>query len=297
MKFIVSADDYGISKEITDQILESFDGGGLSSVSIVANGQAFDHAIDEYKKRSGLRLSIHLNLSEGVPVLSGEEIPLLINKHNEFRYSFLSLWSKYLLSSAKNRQSLKLQVQAELRAQINKVREKAANAAIHVDGHQHIHLVPFIFDALLELQHEFDFSYMRLLREPAILGNDWKRSVRGYCGINFVKHILLNILTARAKAILAKTKIRSCDYFIGVLFSGDMSEDVVRAALTRISRMDRGALVEILFHPFQAGETEEEIWKNRKDLMRYYRSPKRQVERQTIKSASFRNIIGSGSGI
>lgn len=291
MKFIVSADDYGISKEITDQILESFDGGALSSVSILANGQAFDHAMDEYKKRPDLRLSIHLNLSEGASLLSSKEIPLLVNKNNEFCHSFLSLWFKYLLSNAQDRQLLRLQVQQELRAQINKVREIVPHAAINVDGHRHIHLVPFVFDALLGLRHEFGLSYIRLLREPAILGNDWKRSVQGYGGINCIKHILLNILTARARVALAKTKVRSCDYFIGVLFTGHMSEYVVQTALRRIASIDKDVLVEILFHPFRAGETEEGIWKDRRDLMHYYRSPGRQVERQALKSTSLRMLL------
>jgi len=84
MPYIIHADDYGLTKGITDHILSTFDHGILNSTSIIANGLAFDYAIEEIKKRPELRLSIHLNLVEGSPILPLEEVSMLVDKQGDF---------------------------------------------------------------------------------------------------------------------------------------------------------------------------------------------------------------------
>ena len=76
MKFIIHADDFGLSRGITDSILDCFDHGALNSTSIYA----FDYAVQEYKKRPGLRMSVHLNLVDGTPLLFAYKLRILVDK-------------------------------------------------------------------------------------------------------------------------------------------------------------------------------------------------------------------------
>ena len=71
MKFIIHADDFGLSRGITDSILDCW---ALNSMSIYA----FDYVMQEYKKRPGLR--IHLNLVDGTPLLFAYKLSTLVDK-------------------------------------------------------------------------------------------------------------------------------------------------------------------------------------------------------------------------
>ena len=50
MKIVVHADDLGVSKGVTDNILRCVDFGPVRSTSIIVNGTAFEYALEEYRK-------------------------------------------------------------------------------------------------------------------------------------------------------------------------------------------------------------------------------------------------------
>ena len=163
MGIVINADDYGLSLGVTDNILDAYDNGVLSNTSIIPNGNVFDYAINEYKIRKNLGLSIHLNLVEGKPIMPSKNMSLLVNKDGKFYHSFVSLWTRYLISNRSKRLMLRSQVKQELRAQIKKVVDCFDETfEIKIDSHLHFHLVPFVFKALLELKREFNIQYIRL---------------------------------------------------------------------------------------------------------------------------------------
>jgi len=286
MRFLINADDYGLSQGITDNILDAFDHGVLSGTSLIANGTAFDYAITEYKKRAGLRLAIHLNLVEGRPILPKEEVFMLVNQEGDFCYSFQTLWWQYLNATQQNRRILQKQIQQEIAAQIRKVQQCFDQTfQINIDSHLHTHLLPFVFEALLELHQEFCFSYIRLPEERLFILKDNLRSLKNYVSLNPVKNVLLNLLSKRNRPLLWEQNIASCDYFVGILFSGKMTEAVVRSALSQINlSQDDSKLCEILFHPGRALDTE-------KGMRPAHYSSWRQTECDTLKSESFRQFI------
>ena len=114
MKLQLHADDFGISENITDAILECANGGCLNSTSIVANGAAFEYAVARYRQTKGVSLAIHLNLVEGVPVLPRDRVPMLVDSAGILRNTFGSLWRRYVLSTADARSRLKDQVKDEI---------------------------------------------------------------------------------------------------------------------------------------------------------------------------------------
>ena len=104
-KLIIHADDFGVSKSVTDNICSTFDNGILTSTSIIPNGHAFRYAMKEYNFRSKLNLSIHINLVEGKPLSPSDDVSLIIGPNGEFNQSFLGLWLKYLFSKKENKKS------------------------------------------------------------------------------------------------------------------------------------------------------------------------------------------------
>src|SRR3989344_3721426 len=67
----VCADDFGLSRGITDSILQTVDEGPVTQVSVIPNGEAVEYALAEYRRRSDrLALAVHVNLTEGKPLSS-----------------------------------------------------------------------------------------------------------------------------------------------------------------------------------------------------------------------------------
>lgn len=284
MKIFYHADDLGISKGVTRNIIKGIDSGLLNSSSLVANGNAFEYAIGEVKQRPALNLSIHLNFIEGTPLSPPEEIPLLVDKNGELNNSFVSLWLRELFSSSRTRQEIRKQLQTEIEAQIHKVATHlGSNYLIRVDSHQHTHMLPHIFDILLNISDKYKISYIRTTAEPFFLSLKAPKSLSTYIGVGLLKHYLLNFLTRLAKRKLETAGIQTCTYFIGVLFTGRMSAPVVECAKSSLARLVKNDdEVEILFHPGKALPGEEHIWRHRPDLINFYYSPWRDFEGQTV---------------
>ncbi len=292
MKIIIHADDYGLSRGITDNILECVDKGVVSSVSLIANGYAVDYAISEYKKRPNLRLSCHLNLFEGLPVNQPDKVNLLLDKNGYFRHSFLSLWGKYVFGNKEERSLLKHQVQLEMSAQIEKVRNKiGVEAPLNIDSHIHFHMIPFVFKSLLELDKKYNISFIRIPEEPLFFHYENPHSIQNYLGSNLIKHYLLNSLSKEYKKVLSEAGINYCDYFIGLLHTGKMSGGVVRSALSSIPADKKNATVEILFHPGGANDGEETLWANNDMLLKYYFSSWRKFESNELTSEYLVNFL------
>jgi len=292
-EFIVSGDDFGLSEGITNNILEAHDQGELSSASIMANGYAFEYAIKEKKKRPNLRLAIHLNLIEGKPLSSPEKIPLLVNSKGLLNNSFFTIWVKYCFGNSERKKQLIEQITYEFDSQIQRVKKQFdSNFPINIDSHHHAHLVPFIMETLISLHSKFKFNYIRIPYEPLFISLKKLGSLKNYFGVNLIKHLLLNLLSRWFFRTSKEKNLNYCDYFIGVLFTGVMSKDVVIKALSKIKEINPDCkTVEILFHPGEANKGEESYWEDYPGLKKYYFSTDRKKERIELKSTLLKETI------
>ena len=297
MRIIVSADDLGLTRGITDGILAARDHGCLSGTSVIASGDAFDYAIEQWRLRPGFLLTAHLNLMEGPPVAPRSEVPLLLDANGEMRLSFMALLAMSLRLRGAERDRLRGQIRIELDAQIARVAQAAGPQwRPRVDGHQHYHMIPIVLEALLELHERWNFSYMRTLEEPLFLVPHWRRALPNYLGANLAKHAILRPLARMARRQLTWHAIPHCRWFVGLLFSGNMTIEPVTAAIEYLVRHDprggkSGDVVEFLLHPGRASSEEAVRWQRRPELARYYLSPWRDTERATLCSPEFRATL------
>jgi predicted glycoside hydrolase/deacetylase ChbG (UPF0249 family) len=98
----VHADDYGLGEEISNNIIDCINYGIVNSISIICNTKDFIDSIKIIKKSTnGVRMSLHINLMEGSPITDPSKVYMIINKDGEFRYSFITIWLKYILSTGK----------------------------------------------------------------------------------------------------------------------------------------------------------------------------------------------------
>lgn len=280
------ADDLGVSRGVTDGILECIDNGPVASTSLVANGAAFEYAVRALRARPRVEVSVHLNLIEGPPVAPAADVDLLVDSHGLLRSSFQSLWRAHALTSGATRRRLEAQVRAELSAQVRKVRDAVGpDVPLRLDSHGHLHLIPFVFRIVADLCRDLPAAGIRLVREPFFI---CAHEPRSHTLGGFGKHALLNMLAAHHRPAAQTRDIARDDWFVGTLLTGRMSAKAVDASLRRIRALSRGdaanASVEILFHPGGATPDEKAIWARYPAIGAYYFSPWRRFESEALRS-------------
>ena len=143
----------------------------------------------------------------------------------------------------------------EILAQIQAVMQYLPEGTpLRLDGHAHYHMVPVMFDALMDVLKEeaWQISYIRMPREHLSLYLRHLGKLQDISPINFAKVIILNLL-ARRNDHKYSHFLRSLEQrlFLGVFLSGRMTLPNVSAILpdamelAKRNHMD----MELLSHP------------------------------------------------
>ena len=149
VNLIFNADDFGISQGVNQAIYKAHTEGVLNSTSIMITLKFVPEAIELAKKMPNLNIGLHGNLTNEYSVLPKSEIPLLVNEEGKFKHGFVNLAILSLLHP----KEFKRQVKAEIKAQIDKAISLGLKLS-HIDSHRHVHMIPSIFKAYMELQVE-----------------------------------------------------------------------------------------------------------------------------------------------
>jgi predicted glycoside hydrolase/deacetylase ChbG (UPF0249 family) len=134
-RLIINADDYGLSRGITDGILLTHQEGILTSTSLMVNQPATDYAVSRAEEVPELGIGIHLNLTQGMPVLSKDQVRTLVDDDGYF-YSCGRLAKKLLRLQVSAQE-----IEAEFRAQIQLMKSYGLMPT-HADSHHRIHMYP-----------------------------------------------------------------------------------------------------------------------------------------------------------
>lgn len=236
-KFILNADDFGMSSAHNKAVLDGYNFGILKSASLCANGEAFDEAVNEIiPKCQKISTGVHLNIIEGKSLT---HVPLLTDEKSIFNNSYISLIIK---SFDKN---FMKEVEDEFRAQIEKIREKTK--IDHIDSHVHTHAIPNIFKLVVKLAKEYNIPYIRTQFErPYFIPNKNKYFNVKYM-INILKIILLDSFTIINKINLRDQGLNTNDYLIGVGYTGMMDDMTIEYGLKVLKNKD--FIAEALIHP------------------------------------------------
>ena len=235
-KFILNADDFGMSEYYNKAVLEGVNNGILTSASLCANGENFDEAINiVIPQCPNLSVGVHLNIIEGKSLT---ECPMLTDENGYFNNGYISL----ILKSFNKK--FMLQVEQEFRAQIEKIIN--STKVDHIDSHVHTHAIPNIFRLTARLAKEYDIPYIRTQYEKPYLVPSIKKHLNIAYMINILKIILLNTFTIINKPIVKKYGLITNDYLIGVGYTGMMDSKTVEYGLKSIKKE---CISEALIHP------------------------------------------------
>ncbi len=286
----VHADDFGLSKEISENIAACISFGTVNSISVICTSRYFEPSIGLIKSLNKYpRICLHLNLVEGRPLSDNKAISWLVNKSGEFRYSFFTLWVKYLQASKSYRAILRHQLKTEIAQQMflytDVLKKNNIHAPLCIDSHTHIHLIPFVSNIILELSDQFDIKHIRVPYEKLSVK---KINLNNFQIINFVKNRLLNNLSFILKKKIAAKGINSNDFFIGVLHTGNMSFNSIISQL-QLTLPHKNT--EILLHPGGVNNIKSINWTKNNKFKKFYTSGLREKEKTLLLMNEFKKYI------
>lgn len=240
-KFILNADDFGMSKAYNRAVLEGYESGILKSTSLTANGEAFEEACEKVIPACpDLGVGIHLNIIEGKSLCP--DLDQLTDNQGNFNNSFGALLLKSLNP---NNKAFMEQIEKEFRAQIEKVMSRTK--VTHIDSHVHTHSIPKIFELTAKLAKEYGIKQIRTQFEKPYLMPDASRIFNRKYPINLVKVALLEFFTLINEKTVVKYGLTTNDYLLGVSFTSMMNSLAISYGLMAI-KYDK-VVVEALIHP------------------------------------------------
>jgi predicted glycoside hydrolase/deacetylase ChbG (UPF0249 family) len=207
-------------------------------------------------------------------------VPLLADRRGEFCHGFLGLWR---LLGSRRREAALAQIAAELGAQAERFTACRVDVD-HVDGHQHVHLIPEIFPIAASLASARQAA-IRIPDERFRGGHHLARCwLTCLANGGVIKKMILSRL-ARS-AVAAETKLFHADHYYGVLETGRITIGILREILASVP----AGIAEINCHPGLAGPPDAAVVCSRQDR-RFLASPGRARELAALVDPSLRGDL------
>jgi len=153
-RLIVNADDFGFTRDVNRGIIDAHRNGILTSTTLMANGAAFEDAVELALATPSLDVGVHLTLVGGPgqpPTVTALLKELALGRVHAYE---------------------------ELAAQLGRI-TAAGIAPTHLDTHKHTHLWPGVLDAVLRVAREFGVEWVRAPFDYPAAPESWKtRSLR-----------------------------------------------------------------------------------------------------------------------
>lgn len=285
-QLIVNADDFGYTRGVNSGVIRCFRHGIVTSSTIMANGAAFEDAVEQAKQNPNLAVGCHLVLLDGRSVAKPAAIPSLADEEGRLPRTLASLIGRVTMGSIR-----KEEIAREIRAQITKVMEAGINPT-HIDTHKHVHSHPWILEHVMQAAEEFG---IRRVRRPFEDAAALVRSAfsGGLASIKQNAAALAARAASRQFERLADVHgILSPDRLWGIAATGRQNRDEV---LALIRSMPDG-VNELMCHPGEYDEDLEHaatrLKSARETELKAFTDPivREAIERQGIKLINYRDL-------
>ena len=266
-KIIFHADDFGRSPNISQKLYMLIKNKKITSISIIVSEKIYGLSLI---KKSNVSKRLHLNLTD-----------FSIKKTRQdyiYNFSFFKLLILPILPGFKIN---KKKIEKEIIRQIKIYKKKINQKSIFLDGHQHVHMIPWIFNLIFNLRKKYNIKNIRIPDEPFIL--NFSEILNLNLIINLIKYFLLKFLI-----ILSKKKISKVNYkfnFFGIIYSGIYNKKYLSKIIKIIDKNKSKNKTEILVHPSFALSKERNLFK--KNFFKYYKSFHRKKEYKLINTYNF----------
>jgi len=230
-ELIVNADDFGLSRPVNEGIVRAHSEGIVTSTTVLATGDEFEHAVSLAHRYPTLDIGVHLALVGQRPLLDPAEVPTLVREDGLFHESIFVFARRY----ATGRIDL-ADVERELDAQVARVR--TALPVSHVDSHQHAHALPGIARVVQRLCFRHSIGAMRWPIEALRT----RHLRRPQDALRFAQLGALNV----CGLLIGRTELWRPGAFAGFMTGGRLDE---QALLGILRTLPDDAVTELMCHP------------------------------------------------
>ncbi len=236
---IVTADDFGISREVNAAVVNGFQKGILTAASLMATGAALDEAVAIARNHPDLDVGLHLVVCRGSSVLAPERLPGLVDSDGHFPQQPVVAGLRFFFD-----RRLRNCLRDELRAQIERHLQLIGRLS-HVDGHLNFHVHPVVATIVVELAVEYRIRCIRLPREPLVTT---LRLARDHWPRKLIESVIFKLLCRRMLTLMKVHDLHTTDRLFGLHQTGHMTEAYVAGLIERLPP----GLTEIYFHPAES---------------------------------------------
>lgn len=228
-RLIVTADDFGLSPEVNQAVIQAHREGILTCASLMVTGRAAGEAIALAREHSNLKIGLHLVVGEGFSVLSKKEIPDLVDSTQRFSDRVVSSGIRYFLSKRAKHQLAK-----ECEAQVERFLDSGLKMD-HLNSHHHLHIHPTVADTVIALAKKYRIPAVRLPWQ-GFRSMKWKSSGMAMVMLPWVIHLRRKL---RQSGIVHNQRI------FGLYETGNMLEETWLQLLPKLPP----GVTEIFCHP------------------------------------------------
>lgn len=220
-RLIVNADDFGFTRDVNEGIVEAHQRGIVTATTLMANGPAFEHAVELARHNPALDIGCHLVLVAGPSVAApGSELPKTV-KHLLWRLA---------------KDSSREWMEREIEAQVEKLLGCGLKPS-HLDTHKHTHLAPPVIEALCRVAQRLGIPWVRRPFDLPLTASAPAATRAINAGFRAVRR--------RFDRTLARYGCRTTDYFAGFQLTGAFR---TAELCTLIGSLPAG-LTEFMCHP------------------------------------------------
>jgi len=211
---IVNADDFGFTRDVNAGIIEAHTRGILTATTLMANGDAFEDAVELARANPALDVGVHFVLIGGQSLLTRQPFP------------------KDVPSLVRAVYSGQLDLYGELAAQAAKIKSAGITPS-HADTHKHTHLLAPVCRALRTVAEEFRIPF---LRRPADLAVSYRAPL---------KTRLVNILVRELAMGMDLSPFRVTNHFAGFSLTGRYAVADLESLFAKLP----DGVTELMTHP------------------------------------------------
>ena len=264
MRLIVNADDLGYSAARDKRIVDCCVRGVVTSASLLVNGSSARSAVHLLTSLAPhASLGLHLNLTEGIPVLHPSKVSSLLElSDSQAPPRFLGKTGFRAAIDAGR--IVESEVLEEARAQLELFFKYRGSAPSHIDGHQHIQSLAIVATAIATIiRDDPSLHGLTATRIPRVCAAE--RALMGVLPtLRRTFYEAVDAGCAAAAVTVASANIRAPHVFIGYSTMGhDCSVDAVVSLLQAVSGDGAslkdatiGTWVEWMVHPGRTLATE-----------------------------------------
>lgn len=152
---IINGDDLGFARSINDAIVQCANRGVLRSATLMANGRAFDHAVESLRAAGNLKVGIHMVLTDLHPLGGPGDVGGLVGEDGRLPRGPWGL----LASMVRGRVSGE-DLRRELSLQVEKLLDHGIRPT-HLDSHKHVHVFPPVLNAVVHVAQRYGIPWIR----------------------------------------------------------------------------------------------------------------------------------------